>query len=405
MIKFSGLKQRIFWVSIFVALAGSTGCSTLPRKHAVPATLTEKAQIPGMPGVRYVMPGDTQEFLREALASYGKEKAYLAASGRLQGDTLPPANFLALSGGSDDGAFGAGLLCGWTASGQRPEFKLVTGISTGALLAPLAFLGPKYDPVLRAVYTEVTPRDIFRERGLLAAIFDDAMADNAPLAELVEKHITPTVLKEIAAEYAKGRLLLMATTNLDSREGVIWNMTRIAASGHPQALQLIHRLMLASAAIPGAFPPSMIDVEVNGKRYQEMHVDGGAMATVFAYPVGFKLAELSRNQGVTRERHLYVIRNSRINPDWSEVERQTLSIAGRAVMSLIHTQGLGDLYRIYATTQRDGVDYNLAYIPKDFQAPHPEPFDPEYMRKLFATGYRLAAKGYPWDKTPPGLAQ
>lgn len=400
----AGSQRAGFRLWLWLAIAGATGCSIPPRQHAVPATLTETAEIPGIPGVRYVMPGDTQEFMREALESYHKEQAYLAASRGLPGNKLPPANYLALSGGSDDGAFGAGLLCGWTASGQRPEFKVVTGISTGALLAPLAFLGPKYDPVLRSVYTEVSPQDIFRERGLLAAIFDDALADNAPLAGLVEKHITPAVLKEIAAEYAKGRLLLMATTNLDSREGVIWNMTRIAASGHPQALKLMHRLMLASAAIPGVFPPAMIDVEVNGQPYQEMHVDGGAMATVFAYPVGFKLAELSRSLGVARERHLYLIRNSRINPDWSEVERQTLSVFGRAVMSLIHTQGLGDLYRIYATTQRDGVDYNLAYIPTSFYAPHPEPFDPSYMRKLFDTGYRLAAKGYPWDQAPPGLA-
>ncbi len=387
-------------IGVVLVLAG---CSYPTREPAVPKAWSEQAEVVGMPGVRYVVRDKMPEVVQEGVESSEKEMAYLKQQGELSGGNLPPANFLALSGGGDDGAFGAGLLCGWTAHGDRPEFKLVTGISTGALLAPFAFLGPKYDEALRAVYTQTSPKDILMSRGIFSAVFNDALADNAPLGKLTEKYVTVDMLKEIAHEYAKGRLLLIATTNLDARQAVIWNMTKIAASGNPDALKLFHKIMLASAAIPGAFPPMMIDVEANGKRYQEMHVDGGAMSQVFVYPPSFKLAELSKQHGVTRERHLYIIRNARLDPDWAEVERRTLTIAGRAISSLIQTQGIGDLYRIYAAAQRDGVDYNLAYIPKTFYAPHKEDFDTEYMRKLFQTGYDMALKGYRWEKAPPGM--
>ncbi len=398
----SNLRQSLYWLLIAVAI-GLSACSIPTRQHAVPQAWSGKAEVVGLPGVRYVVQAEMPDMIQEAMASVQKEQAYLATQGQIKGDTLPPANFLALSGGGDDGAFGAGLLCGWTASGTRPEFKLVTGISTGALLAPFAFLGPKYDMALRAVYTETSPKDILEARSFHAAVFDDAMADNAPLGRLVEKYVTADMLKEIAGEYAKGRLLLMATTNLDARQAVIWNMTKIAASGNPEAMKIFHKIMLASAAIPGAFPPAMIDVEVNGQRYQEMHVDGGAMAQVFVYPPSLKLNDRAKEQGIVRERHLYVVRNARLDPDWAEVQRQTFSIAGRAISSLIQTQGVGDLYKIYSTAQRDGIDYNLAYIPKRFFAPHKEDFDSVYMRKLFQTGYDLAVKGYRWEKTPPGF--
>ncbi len=378
-----------------------SGCSLPIREHAVPRAWSEKADVLGLPGVRYVVRAEMPEFAQDALESLKRERAYLAEKGR--GESLPPANFLALSGGGDDGAFGAGLLCGWSAAGDRPEFKGVTGISTGALIAPFAFLGPRHDAQLKGVYTDSAPKDILEARYFLAAVFNDALADNAPLGQLVAKYVTKDMLKEIAQEHERGRLLLMATTNLDARQAVIWNMGKIAASGHPKALELFHKIMLASAAIPGAFPPVMIDVEADGKPYQEMHVDGGAMAQVFLYPPSIKVADVSKQHGIVRERHLYVIRNARLDPDWAEVERRTLSIAGRAISSLIQTQGIGDLYKIYALTQRDGIDYNLAYIPKSFYAPHTEDFDTEYMRKLFQAGYDLAVKGYPWEKAPPGL--
>jgi hypothetical protein len=148
----------------------------------------------------------------------------------------------------------------------------------------------------------------------------------------------------------------------------------------------------------------MIDVEAGGQKYQEMHVDGGTMAQVFVYPPSISLKELERREHVgERERRLYIIRNSRLDPEWAQVDRRTLTIAGRAISSLIQMQGIGDLYRIYLTAQKDGIDYNLAYIPPSFNVPKKEDFDTEYMRKLFDVGYDMASKGYPWQKVPPGF--
>lgn len=369
----------------------------------MPEKLTGKAEVVGLHGVRYVVTaGEMPELTQEGIDSFFKEKTYRRRLG-LSVDPMPTGNFLALSGGGDDGAFGAGLLNGWTKSGTRPEFKLVTGISTGALIAPFAFLGSDQDPVLQKVYTQTAPKDILEHRGLLAAVTDDALADNAPLGKLVQQFVTEDFLRRVAEEYSKGRLLLIATTNLDSRQAVVWNMTKIAASGHPNALSLFRQIMLASAAIPGAFPPSMITVEADGKTYQEMHVDGGTMAQVFLYPPAFKLDELSKTAGIGRKRELFLIRNSRLDSDWAEVQRQTLSIAGRAITSLIQTQGIGDLYRIYAITQRDHIGYHLAYIPKSFKTPHREEFDEDYMRSLYELGFSKAIRGYAWDDKPPDL--
>jgi predicted acylesterase/phospholipase RssA len=157
------------------------------------------------------------------------------------------------TGGGDAGAFGAGLLVGWTAHGTRPEFKIVTGVSTGALIAPFAYLGPRYDDVLRQVYTSIGPKDVYEARTILAALTSDGLADNRPLWHLIAKYVTADFLAEIAQEYEKGRFLLIGTTNIDARCGVVWNMGAIASSKDPRAVELFRNIMLASAAIPGPF--------------------------------------------------------------------------------------------------------------------------------------------------------
>jgi predicted acylesterase/phospholipase RssA len=326
-----------------------------------------------------------------------KEQAWLASQGR--GAELPPAYFLAISGGGDNGAFGSGLLNGWTASGTRPEFKVVTGVSTGALIAPFAFMGPKYDYVVKKVYTTTAQKDIFKKRGIKALLFGDGMADTAPLATVIASYVTRSFLDEIAAEYAKGRILLVGTANLDSMEPVIWNMTAIAASPDPGAMKLFQQILLASASIPGAFPPVMLDVNVGGTNYQEMHVDGGTMAQVFLYPPSISVAN-----SVQRQRVLYIIRNARLDAEWASTERRTMTITMRAIDSLLTTQGIGDLYRIYTTAQRDGLDYNLAFIPPTFNTPHREMFDTVYMQALYDVGFEAAKAGYSWQKYPPGFA-
>jgi predicted acylesterase/phospholipase RssA len=378
----------------------------IPRRlPAVPMELATRAVIPGIPGARYFVGVDIEPFVKDVLTARQREIDELAKNG--QTGPLPPADLLAVSGGGDNGAFGAGLLCGWTARGNRPTFKAVTGVSTGALIAPFAYLGTGYDDVLRQVYTSVKPTDIAERRSFLAAIDNDGMADNLPLWGLISKFIDQKFLEKVAAEHAKGRSLLIGTTNLDARQPVIWNMGVIASSGAPGALNLFRRILLASAAIPGAFPPSMFPVEVDGKPYEEMHVDGGASAQVFLYPPSLRSVAASMGADLTRQRELrvYIIRNAELKATWQPVERRTMNIAGRAIASLIHTQGIGDLYRIYVTTQRDGLDFNLAYIGPDFtyQGVKKEEFDTPYMQALFDYAFKLGKDGYPWKKLPPGL--
>lgn len=381
------------------------GCATPSRLDAVPVKDTIRAEIPGIPNARFWVDTDLDPMIQEVHATIEREQAKWVRTGHR--DPLPTANFLAVSGGGDDGAFGAGLLVGWTQAGDRPTFILVTGVSTGALIAPFAFLGSEYDEALRAVYTQVTPQDIATPRSLLAALTSDAIADNQPLFRLISQYFTPDLLARIAQEYRKGRLLLIGTTNLDARRPVVWNMGAIAeaAANNPQAVELFRRILLASAAIPGEFPPVMFDVEVDGQPYQEMHVDGGAMRQLFLYPVNLRDAAKHEHIKIfaQRQRKAYLIRNARLDPDWAVVERKTLTIAGRAISSLIETQGIGDLYQLYLLAQKDGLDFNLAHIGADFTAEHQEDFDPAYMRTLFDYGYQLGRKGYPWKKAPPGL--
>jgi predicted acylesterase/phospholipase RssA len=393
--------SRLALPFILVAISTLAGCAGPPRGLAVPRELQDRAQLPGLDATSRTWGiGLNPDFQRDLMDSVRREREWLAASGH--SGALPPAEFLALSGGGADGAFGAGLLCGWSAAGNRPTFKAVTGISTGALIAPFAFLGQEYDGPLREVYTKTATRDLLIPRGLLEALSSDAMTDNKPMWKYLAKFVDQAMIDKIAAEHRKGRVLMIGTTNLDARRAVIWNVGAIAASGHPKAVELIHTLMIASASIPAAFPPVMIDVEVDGKKYQEMHVDGGAMMQLFLYPPSLHLADATKAAGITRERRAFIIRNSRLDPDWAETQRRTLSIASRAISSLIQTQGIGDLYRTYLNAQRDSVDYNLAYIPPTFKLKAKEAFDPEYMKALFEVGYEAAKSGYRWHKTPPG---
>jgi predicted acylesterase/phospholipase RssA len=390
---------RFLPLACLAAALAAAGCATAPpRGRAVPDELQSVANVIGFPaGIRYFPrdAGHVAEFESDFLDSNERERARLHIE---KGKPLPPNSYLAISGGGDNGAFGAGFLGGWTKTGKRPEFKLVTGVSTGALIAPFAFLGSAYDERLKSLYTSVTLNDIARQRSLLSVLYGDAVADTTPLWQLVKKYITREMVDAIAAEHEKGRVLLVATTNLDVRRSVIWNITEIAATRAEGRLELIQKILIASAAIPGTFPPVMIDVEAEGQKYQEMHVDGGTASQVFVYPAAIQLRALAE-----RDRTLYVIRNARLDPEWAQTDRRTLPIALRAITCLIQNQGLGDLYRIFAITQRDHVDFNLVYIPRTFQVPHTADFDTTYMKALFETGRILAEEGGGWEKHPPVL--
>jgi predicted patatin/cPLA2 family phospholipase len=396
------LSSRDF-VLVYVALALLLlqGCATLRPRNPLPEDLESKVQIPGMPGVRTWGDEVSETFTKFAQESVQQERA---AYGK---DFMKrPASFLALSGGGDDGAFGAGVLCGWTAHGDRPEFKLVTGISTGALIAPFAFLGSGYDDTLRYLYTGITGKDIFYMKSLLTVLWRESVADTKPLAKMLDKYIDATMLADIAAAHARGRRLIIGTTQLDAQRLVLWDMGAIAASGDPDALKLFRKIMLTSASIPGAFPPQFIKVEAAGKFYEEMHVDGGTTAEVVLYESALKpLTEIFEKELLQgRPRFLYIIRNSAIKPEWESVKPRVGPIAARAIATLIKTQGIGDLYRLYSFAKRDKMDYNLAAIPEDLAPAHPkEQFNQNYMNQLFDLGYEMASQGYPWLKYPPGF--
>lgn len=390
--KFNGLKYFALAVSIIVIAA----CGNNTRKNAIPDAQLQTASISGMEDIRYV------PSTKAGVKSYLQEIKSVVAK-RPQ-DPSRQTNLLALSGGGDNGAFGAGLLVGWSQRGDRPVFDQVTGISTGALIAPFAFLGTDYDPTLKILFTQVSPDDIYKERGKLGVLFNDALADAAPLKKLIDKTVDSEMLQRVANEYQnRGRLLLIGTTNIDSGSLVLWNMGRIAAVGTPESAALFRNVMLASAAVPGAFPPVLFDAEVNGREYHELHVDGGLAAQVYLYPAAVSKVAIQSGIIKSRKREAYIIRNARLSIGWEETERNGLGVLNRSYKKIVQSQGLGNLYQIYEIARRDKVGFNLAYIGNDFEADHPAEFDKTYMNALFQYGFEKSVKGYPWQHMPPGL--
>ena len=388
------------------------GCSAPVRLASLPHTMRRTATFHGLPpDTRVLLDGSDDAVLgRIAVEALGRE---LASAGTTGVQQLGTANYLAISGGGENGAYGAGLLTGWTALGTRPEFKGVTGVSTGALIAPYAFLGPAYDKELERFYTTIGKDDVMTSRGLVSAMLKDSLYDSTPLLRLIRHALTPEMVAAIGREYSeKGRLLMVGTTNLDVPVGALWNIGAIAANGRKDAPELIAKILLASASIPGAFPPVMIDIESGGEHFQEMHVDGGTMAQVVLYPPSFggtdflgdHMHEVDRLRRAVAKRpfRLYVIRNSRPGPDLETVDRSTLKIAGRAISALISAQGVGDLYQLYVLARRDGIDYNVTWIPESFTEKLGDPFDRGYMSRLYQVGRTAIANGTAWSKYPPG---
>lgn len=383
---------------IFILITALAGCVNLNQRNPVPVDLTNKAQIANIEDARFW--GD--EWPKYSMETFSTLSA-AELRAEFPGIYGKHHDYLAISGGGANGAFGAGLLVGWTATGTRPNFTMVTGVSTGALMAPFAFLGPTYDKPLQTLYTTINTADILKKNNLFTMLLGEAAADTTPLQALIARHIDRHVIDAIAREHRTGRRLFIGTMNLDAGRTVTWNIGAIAASNYPQKIALIHEVLRASAAIPVAFPPVMISVLAEGQIYDEMHVDGGSGSQVFVYPAAMDWRQVTRKLEVQGQPKVYIIRNSILEPDYRGVKRHVLPIASRTVQSLIRTQGIGDLYEIYALCKRDGNDFNLAYIPSDFSAESQEAFDPNYMNQLFSLGYGMAIKGYTWKKAPPGF--
>lgn len=376
---------------LVLAVLAVAGCAVPPeRTRPLPGHLDAESRVPDIPHARYwgdETPTGINDWLE--LPEPALRRQYGGVMDR-------PHSYLVLSGGGGEGAFGAGLLAGWSAHGSRPVFQIVTGISTGALIAPFAFLGSAHDDTLRDMYTRYGTSDLIETRSLVDIVRGDATYDTGPLRRLIAEYVSPEVVAAIAAESRKGRSLFVGTTNLDAGRPVIWDITRIAASGAPHARDLIHDVMLASTSIPGAFPPVRLEVEAAGQRWDELHVDGGVTSQLFFSAAGIDWRRVAEQLRVEGRPNLYLVRNSQLSPRWETVPPRLLPVLRRTVSTLIRSQGIGDLARLYITAREYGLDYHLAYIPETFDGEPAEPFDREYMGRLFALGYGMAREGYPW---------
>ena len=377
-----------------LALAACAGPTVESLRDPVPEPLVKQSSVPGYQRIRYW--GDNGDGLT------AETIAEIAAQQKAAGITTKTRDYLAVSGGGSNGAFGAGVLFGWTAAGTRPEFTVVTGVSTGSLIAPFAFLGQPYDALLKESYTEISGKDVYEKKGILGIIGSESVADNTPLRRLVSRYVTDQMLNDIVREHKRGRRLLVGTTNLDAERPVVWDIGAIAMSGVAGRKQLIQDILVASASIPGVFPPVNIKVVADGKTYEELHVDGGTSNQAFMFPSNFSLRQTDKEFKRTgMKRTLYVIRNGKVTPEYSTVKPKLASIVGKSISSLIKTQGIGDLYRMYANAQRDGIAFRAIWIPESFTSKEPAPFDPDYMQALFELGYEMGSKGVPWELQPP----
>lgn len=389
--------------AVLLVCAVSAGCTTVLMRVPVPEVALDTGAPYGITDPLIRVWGDTidSQFEQSLIAQRGALLKRTQSEAIATGKPIKSA-FLALSGGGPDGAFGAGLLNGWTLRGDRPQFRVVTGISTGAIVALFAFLGPEYDSELKEIYTTYETRQLVVPTFFSALTGGAAVTDVTGYRALIERYIDEEVVTRLAAEHQEGRALLIGTTNLDAARPVIWSISGIAATGHPDARKLIHDIIQASSAIPAVFPPVLIPVTTpDGRVYDEMHVDGGATQQVMFFSPQFPLKKIDASLGINVDRSLYVVMNNSLEKPYDPVRPRILSIAGAAVSSLLGGAGAGDIYKIFAIAQRDKIDLRVISIPNDFNLEAEEAFDPVYMKALYMLGFEFGLKGDRWLTHPP----
>ena len=284
----------------------------------------------------------------------------------------------------------AGVVCGWTSTGKRPTFDVVTGVSTGSLVSVYAFLGPEYDSRLQDLYTTMRTRDVIRRKPLLAAVWSNSMASSAPFARLIKEEMTEEKLTQVAAAHAQGRRLFVGTTNIDTRRLVIWDMGAIASSQRPDKLELFREVLLASCSVPVGMPPVNIAVTYNGQSYTEKHVDGGATSQLFV-----RGSLLQIDPAVVQAGHrplegsdLYLVVAGKLYADPAVVKPRVLDIASSAASSLTYAQTRNDLIRLYTLALVGGMHYHLAALGQDVPVGEDSlKFKPSEMTDLFNAGF------------------
>lgn len=364
-----------------VALA-LPGCATIQREYFTEAQ-QEEATIPGIPAARFW--ADAPDAARRMSAAH-------------TGPTGEKA-MLALSSGSDNGAYGAGLLKGWSESGRRPEFSIVTGVSTGALIAPFAFLGSDQDATLERLFTSLSPREIYRARFPLAIPASPSAATTKRLARLIASVMPDTLIDRIGTEHLRGRRLLVGTANLDAQRMVVWDMGAIAASKAPGRYLLFRQVLLASSAIPAFFPPVMIHTEISGRSISEMHVDGGTTAQIFTMPDDAITGD--RPLAGPRPLHLYLIVNNKLNGEFRLTKPRIIPIAARSISLNMRSSMGGSIGLSYLYAKARGIDFNMSFIAREYPDQDHALFDTAYMRGLFDHGAALGRTGDFWTKRPP----
>lgn len=380
-----------------------TACTTVARNPATQDGIDAAAPY-GIPGVLrawgdHIAVEQLNVIRQTLIARARKMHAAELEAGEPISETI-----LALSGGGADGAFGAGVLAGWTEHGDRPSFDLVSGVSTGAIIGLFAFLGPDYDDDLRRFYTEYSTDQLLEPAPFAALSGGASLSDSTGYNALIDETITPALVEKIAREADAGRILLIGTTNLDFARPVIWNVTEIARSRHPDAITLIRNLIRASSAIPAVFPPVLIPTHgPDGEIRDELHVDGGATQQVMVFSPELPIRDVDKALGVDIDRTIHVLMNNKLEKSYEPVDVGILSIAGKAVSSLIGGSGTGDVYKIYAIAQRDGIDLRLLWVPRSFDVEATEVFDTAYMTELYRLGRSLGAQGAPWQDRPPNF--
>jgi predicted acylesterase/phospholipase RssA len=363
-------------------------------------TVQQAAQKPQVPPPRAEF---TQQEQAAAVIPGIPEARFWADSEEEYRRVLGPLNgpWLALSAGGEDSAFGAGLLNGLSETGRRPDYAVVSGVSSGALLAPFAFLGPARDADLQRDFTAISAPDVFEDRRTV-----DSLMDTWPLREFIAKRITPQLLAEIATEHRRGRRLIIVTTNIDSGRPVAWNMGAIAAAGSEAALKLFRDILVATSAIPGLFPPVLIDVEANGRRLSEMHVDGGLAATVYIAPDSMLLASSSLRLPASQ---ITLILNSKLVSEFTMTDRSLVGVLGRSLSIGVKRATRSAAILLAAAARRSGTDFNVAYVDQKFDHPSRGLFDPDYMKALFEAGRQQGRSDEPFrrampEATPPQAA-
>ncbi|SMX60521.1 putative alpha-beta hydrolase superfamily patatin-like phospholipase domain [Bradyrhizobium sp. ORS 285] len=362
------------------------GCASVEQRAAYSADDAKRARIEGFQAIRMWADAPAESFD--------------SSSFKPQPQPGKPFAYLALSGGGGDGAFGAGILNGWSESGARPEFTVVSGVSTGALIAPFAFLGPAYDPTLKEMYTSGLASSFAASPNALGALFGSSVFDGQPLRDAIAHYTTPELLEAIAREHARGRRLFVVTTDLDAARPVLWNMGEIASARTPRSLQLFRQVLTASASVPVAFPPALIAASSDGKPIEEMHVDGGVSTQVFTFPDRL-LMQTGSSQRLAAKPAIYIIMNGRTSPDFQPVENSTKAIAIRSLDMKSKREIQSYLSATYQFARRNGMAFNMTAIDQSVPESQGIGFDTDYMRTLYALGYDSARSGRFWTQTPP----